>query len=379
MTYQRKEQIGDAVLYLGDCLEVMPGLGKVDAVVYDQLHEKTAGWQPQAPEQGGDPMGKPQAGNRTALCEQPLVSSEAGSALWDYAAGDSAGTCSAWYPGEIEVASGRAKRAIQGRLTEHDVSIDDHERSMRGLRNDKGFVHSPQRQQSHQQRDDELGGDVHVMSHKYAQAGVVGCEEVCLITDPPYGISHSSNYGASWQRKQIASDHDTAARDAALAPFKNVAAFGTWKTPPIFPCKGALVWDKGPAFGMGDLSFPWKGSWEIIYIRGEIWSGYRDEGVLRGHIQVSWESHGRRHPHQKPVSLICHLLEKLPLGLTILDPFMGSGTTGVACAKLGRRFIGIEIEPKYFDIACRRIEQAYRQPDLFIERPAAPVQEAMAL
>jgi len=64
---------------------------------------------------------------------------------------------------------------------------------------------------------------------------------------------------------------------------------------------------------------------------------------------------------------------------TILDPFMGSGTTGVACAKLGRRFIGIEIEPKYFDIACKRIEDAYKQPDLFIERPAAPVQEAMAL
>lgn len=53
----------------------------------------------------------------------------------------------------------------------------------------------------------------------------------------------------------------------------------------------------------------------------------------------------------------------------VLDPFMGSGTTGVACVKLGRRFVGIEIEPKYFDIACRRIEGAYKQPDLFIERP----------
>jgi len=49
---------------------------------------------------------------------------------------------------------------------------------------------------------------------------------------------------------------------------------------------------------------------------------------------------------------------------------MGSGTTGVACAKLGRKFVGIEIEPKYFDIACRRIEDAYKQPDFFVERPA---------
>lgn len=53
-------------------------------------------------------------------------------------------------------------------------------------------------------------------------------------------------------------------------------------------------------------------------------------------------------------------------GETVLDPFMGSGTTGVACVKLGRRFIGIEIEPRYFEIACRRIEEAQRQADLFV-------------
>ena len=64
-------------------------------------------------------------------------------------------------------------------------------------------------------------------------------------------------------------------------------------------------------------------------------------------------------------------------GATVLDPFMGSGTTGVACAKLGRRFIGIEIEPRYFDIACARIDRAYAQPDLFIERPPEPRQEVL--
>lgn len=64
-----------------------------------------------------------------------------------------------------------------------------------------------------------------------------------------------------------------------------------------------------------------------------------------------------------------HIVSWTTHGHTILDPFMGSGTTGVACQKLGRRFIGIEIEPKYFDIACRRIEQAMAQPDLFVETP----------
>jgi DNA modification methylase len=81
-------------------------------------------------------------------------------------------------------------------------------------------------------------------------------------------------------------------------------------------------------------------------------------------MQVSWESKGRQHPHQKPVTLIESLLAKLP-DKTILDPFMGSGTTGVACANLGRKFIGIEIERKYFDIACERIAAAYAQGRLF--------------
>ena len=66
-------------------------------------------------------------------------------------------------------------------------------------------------------------------------------------------------------------------------------------------------------------------------------------------------------------------------GEKVADPFMGSGTTGVACAKLGRKFIGIEIEPRYFDIACRRIEQAYAQADLFVEqpKPAEPQQTSL--
>lgn len=66
-------------------------------------------------------------------------------------------------------------------------------------------------------------------------------------------------------------------------------------------------------------------------------------------------------------------------GQTILDPFMGSGTTGVAAVKLGRKFIGIEIEPKYFDIACRRISEALKQPDMFIEKPKPAKQETLGL
>ena len=84
------------------------------------------------------------------------------------------------------------------------------------------------------------------------------------------------------------------------------------------------------------------------------------------------------HPCPKPIKQVEWMVNRVSLpGETILDPFMGSGTTGVAAVKLGRRFIGIEIEPRYFDIACRRIEEATRQPDMFVE--PAPTQETMAL
>lgn len=84
------------------------------------------------------------------------------------------------------------------------------------------------------------------------------------------------------------------------------------------------------------------------------------------------------HPTQKPLATICPLVEtSTVVGDLVLDPFMGSGTTGVACVNLGRAFIGIEREPSYFDIACRRIEEAYRQPRLFDEPPPKPVQPSM--
>ena len=185
-----------------------------------------------------------------------------------------------------------------------------------------------------------------------------------VITDPPYGINHSSNGGASWQGISINGDNNTFLRDWVIEQYSNLpmAIFGNWKQKRPDGMKGILIWDKGPASGMGDLSFPWKMSWEEIYIFGNgFWKGYRDEGVLKGHIVVSWESKGRNHPHQKPISLIEHLIRKLPKDYTILDPFMGSGTTGIACINSGRNFIGIEIDPKYFEIAENRIKEAQMQ------------------
>jgi hypothetical protein len=191
-----------------------------------------------------------------------------------------------------------------------------------------------------------------------------------VITDPPYGIRFASNHVAAtttaeWMRQEIANDGDTAARDAIIAWHKGAwAMFGSDKRDQPAGTRVTLIWDKGPASGMGDLTVPWKRSYELIFVGGDGWSGSRDEGVIKGHSIVTRASMGRLHPNEKPVSLMAYLISKAPSGV-ILDPFMGSGTTGVAAVQMRHPFIGIEIEERYFDIACRRIADAQRQGDLF--------------
>jgi site-specific DNA-methyltransferase (adenine-specific) len=105
------------------------------------------------------------------------------------------------------------------------------------------------------------------------------------------------------------------------------------------------------------------------------WNGGGRRGVFAHCVNVGRQG---EHPTEKPVPLMMDLVSLYTnLGQTALDPFMGSGTTGVACARLGRRFIGIERDSRWFDLACRRIERAYQQSDMFVTAPAKPVQEAM--
>ena len=99
-----------------------------------------------------------------------------------------------------------------------------------------------------------------------------------------------------------------------------------------------------------------------------LWDGVCVGSAARHEVTAGQQ---RVHPTQKPVVLMEWCLGFLPDARTILDPYMGSGTTGVACVKLGRKFIGIEIEERYFDIACRRIAEAERQPDMLVQAAKA--------
>jgi DNA modification methylase len=205
------------------------------------------------------------------------------------------------------------------------------------------------------------------------------------VTDPPYGIAlknHSPSNHRSDRDFSIISDESTEIGQSVLDECRLAADALVAFASPRFPWGGKwrslLVWDKGGAVGGGgDPGLCWKQTWELIQVYNKFdLGGQRDNAVLPFWMRPQDSAH---HPAEKPVELLIYLIRKVcPLPeKSLLDPFMGSGSTGVAAVKLGRKFIGIEIDEKYFTIACRRIGEALRQPDMFIEKPKPIKQEAM--
>lgn len=210
------------------------------------------------------------------------------------------------------------------------------------------------------------------------------CAEVLLIiekvdaviTDPPYGINENSKKVASRGNMAAPKDYGHFDWDKSPPPDELIElirtkgkyqAFfgGNYFTLPPTSCW--LVWDKlNGDNDFADCELAWT-NWHKAVRRLQ----WRWNGMIR---QGNEE---RYHPTQKPLEVMKWVIELCPKSDTILDPFMGSGTTGVAAIQMGRKFIGIEREQKYFDIACKRIEQAVAQPQLFEHEPVKQVQEAM--
>jgi site-specific DNA-methyltransferase (adenine-specific)/modification methylase len=129
-----------------------------------------------------------------------------------------------------------------------------------------------------------------------------------------------------------------------------------------------LVWDKLNSGDFADGELAWTNLPKAVRI-----IQYRWNGMIRQNNEPRGD-----HPTQKPVGVMDWCLSHLPDGThAILDPFMGSGTTGVSCVRAGLTFTGIEREPRYFEAACRRIAKAYEQPRLFDEPAPKPVQPSL--
>lgn len=145
------------------------------------------------------------------------------------------------------------------------------------------------------------------------------------------------------------------------------------------PPGGWLVWDKvptGKVRNQGDGEAAWVNEDKPLRIFRLLWDGLC-VGVGARHEVTAGQQ--RLHPAQKPVALMRWCIEQIGTPKLILDPYMGSGATGVAARELGCDFIGIECVESYFDIACKRIAAATYQPSIFIERPAPAKQDSLAL
>jgi DNA modification methylase len=180
----------------------------------------------------------------------------------------------------------------------------------------------------------------------------------CVITDPPYGIGKDGQKrttGGNGGRKGYEFMGWDAERPSAeafalmlCAAPQHIIWGGNYFADLLPPTSKWLVWDKGQRIDQSD---------------GELaWTSF--DGALRIYTQnrVALMQDGAQHPTQKPFTLMRWCVA-MTTG-TVLDPYMGSGSTGVACMNLGRKFIGIEIHEPYFDIACERIENAQRQERL---------------
>lgn len=165
----------------------------------------------------------------------------------------------------------------------------------------------------------------------------------------------------------------------ALAPI--VLLWGAHRFSSRLPDGTWLLWDKVPTGKIrdqGDGEAAWmSGAQKPMRIFRLLWDGVCVGSAARSEVTAG---QSRVHPTQKPVALMEWCLDQIQLsaGSSVLDPFMGAGSTGVAAAKKGLRFIGVEIEPIYFETACRRVEEAIKQTDLFIEQPK-PKAEQLSL
>ena len=211
-----------------------------------------------------------------------------------------------------------------------------------------------------------------------------------VVTDPPYGVSYegsTTKHGRNGFAYNCFDDspeyiHSVCvpairlaadmARSAIVTP-GNANAFA-YDVP---RAQGAIFYPSGANAG------PWGFvcSQPLFYYGKDPFLMKRNGSRPNGFSTTEATDRTLDHPCPKPIGQTIWMVRRVSFeGETILDPFMGSGTTLVACAKLGRKGIGIELDPDYFDIACKRVEEAYRQPDLFIEQPKPqPKQEGFDL
>lgn len=222
----------------------------------------------------------------------------------------------------------------------------------------------------------EIIGDATLILGDSREVARTNLEIGALVTDPPYGMSFRSHRPVVRPKAHaIAGDADAAALVWAcgLRPTHSSYIFCRWDNLTAVPKpRSVITWVKNN-HSMGDLDGEHARQTELILFypgANHFFPGPRPNDVINAP-----RTGNEHHPTEKPVGLMSAVV-RLTDGL-VFDPFMGSGTTGVAACRLGRRFVGVEIDPVYFQTACERIHTAWQQPRLFDDPKHKPIQEAL--
>ncbi len=251
-------------------------------------------------------------------------------------------------------------------------------------------------------KEERIGGQRLILGDCVAVMPLLGRFDA-VVTDPPYGqryrapaprTSKASTRGLNggWVRKGARPTADRVVGDDGpvdLLPLFAMAdcvlIWGVHKLSDQLPSGQWLFWDKRvdlPPIDQGDGEAAWVNREGPIRIIRHKWSGLIIEPGTEEAKRVPGTSaaQARLHPTQKPIRVMRWSIEQFPNAKTILDPFAGSGTVAVACQMMGLHSTSIEIDPEHFATACRRVDEAARQPDLLIpETRQAPVQEGFDL
>ena len=186
------------------------------------------------------------------------------------------------------------------------------------------------------------------------------------MTDPPYGIDYgraggfNASHGWGPWRENVSWDEQRPSREVfdamREASQEQIIWGGNYFTDYLPPSMRWLVWDKGQRdFSLADCEFAW--------------TSQNKAARIFNYPRAKAMQDGKEHPTQKPIALIEWCLSFVPKAETIVDPFLGSGTTAVACIRTGRQCIGIELEEKYCEIAARRCDRELDQKRLPFDEP----------
>ena len=202
--------------------------------------------------------------------------------------------------------------------------------------------------------------------------------DAAVVSDPPYGIAFKKGAGGKGiHPRKVRNLEAIQGDDVPFDPRQWLrwpcVLFGGNHFYARLPDGGTFhTWDKnrgvGPDDSFSDAEYVWTADRRKSEVFRYLWKGLHQDGE---------KGLPKYHIMQKPIAVMQWAIGFVPDATHIIDPYMGSGSTGVAAVKLGRRFTGIEIEEKYFSIACKRIEDALKRPDLFVEAPAALKQQAL--